>query len=85
MPIPLTQTMMRQAAGLGPDWDVIWMDRNGVEDVLHVCGTLEGRTTDPSEWTRVEYVPAPTPGIEVARCSRCRLAWVRAAVPPHSC
>ena len=75
----MTQTMMPQAAGLRPDWNVIWIDGNGLEDVVHLCVTPEGATTDPSGWTRLEYVPTPTPGIEAAWCTRCRLAFLRAA------
>ncbi len=75
----MTQTEMRQATGLGPDWQLIWEGEHVLPSVEHICAGLYGPGgTYRSQYVRLEYVPVETVGIEVARCGRCRLAWVRA-------
>jgi hypothetical protein len=76
----MTQAEMHQATGLGPDWQIIWEARHALPDVEHLCGGLYGPGgTYVSEHMRLRYEATGTPGIEAAKCDRCRIAWVRAA------
>ncbi len=75
----MTQAEMHQAAGLGPDWHVMWSGADPFDTMQHLCGSLTGPGgTHHSDWVQLPYAPTATPGIEVARCERCRAAWVRA-------
>ncbi len=75
----MTQVEMRRATGLGPEWQVIWEGQHALPSVQHICAGLYGLGgTYVSEYVTVTYPPTGTPGIEAARCERCRVAWVRA-------
>ncbi len=46
----MTQEGMRQAAGLGPRWQLIWEGRHALPSVQHICAGLYGRDgTDASK------------------------------------
>ncbi len=75
----MTQDEMRRATGLGPDWRLIWCGTDLFPVVHYLCEGLPGPGgTDESEWVRLRYSPTATPGIEVAKCERCRITTVRA-------
>jgi len=70
---------MLRATGLGPEWQVIRTGCNALRDLEHLCGGLHGPgEAHVSEYVRLRYETTGTPGIEAARCERCREAWVRA-------
>ena len=78
-PKPLTPAQMREAAGLGPEWQVIWAGADPFADHEHLCGGPYGPGgTHTSGWARMPYAPTGTPGLQVAKCERCRMASVRA-------
>jgi len=78
-PKSLTQDQMREAAGVGPEWQVIWAGPDPLAEHEHLCGGLYGPGgTYRSEWARVPYTPTGRPGVQAAKCERCRIAWVRA-------
>ena len=78
-PRPLTAEEMRQALNFGPEWQVIWMGADPLDAFDHDCGGPCGPDgTYVSEWVRLPYIPTSTPGVQAARCERCRMAWVRA-------
>lgn len=80
-PKPLTQAQMRDATGLGQNWQVIWAGQDAVAEREHLCTGLPGpEGTYRSEWVRVRYTSTGSPGIQAARCERCRTAWVRAVI-----
>jgi hypothetical protein len=74
----MTLTEIRQAAGAGPDWEVVWAGPDPLDPMLHLCtGLSEREGTFRAEWVNLLYVPTGAPGIEVARCEKCRIAYVR--------
>ena len=78
---------MRRATGVSPEWRLIWRGADPPWTVLHHCGHSGlGDTEVSAAWT-LPYTP--TPGVEAARCERCRSAWVRTSTrrldgPPRS-
>ena len=69
---------MRRATGMGPEWRLIWAGADPPWTVLHHCGAHSGPgDTELSAAWALPYTPTPTPGVESARCERCRTAWVR--------
>ena len=81
-PKPLTQAQMREATGLGPEWRLTWLGPAPVDEREHLCSAPTGpEGTYRGEWVRVRYVATRTPGVQVAKCERCRTAWVRAVRP----
>ena len=78
-PKPLTQAEMYQATGLGPEWELIWEDPAPGAERDHLCGVPTGaESAYRGEWVRVPYAATGTPGVQAAKCERCRIAWVRA-------
>jgi hypothetical protein len=79
-PKPLTQAQMREATGLGAEWQLIWAGPDPFAENEHLCTGLYGPGgTYRSEWVRVRYEPTGTAGVQAAKCERCKIAWVRAA------
>jgi hypothetical protein len=79
-PKSLSLDQMRAAAGVGPEWEVIWMSAERVDVLQHLCACIYGPGgTYRSEWVRVPYAATGTPGVQAAKCERCRVAWVRAS------
>ncbi len=79
----MTADEMRRAAGLGPGWDVIWTGADPQDAVPHLCAGLYGRgETFEKAGVDLRYEPTPTPGVEVAKCEWCGIAWVRAGAAP---
>lgn len=75
----MTLAQMREATRLGLDWMVIWAGADPVGVREHLCGGLPGSgDAYRSEWVRVRYAPTDTPGVQAAKCERCRTAWLRA-------
>ncbi len=69
---------MRGALGLGPARQVIWTGADPLPTVQHLCGGLYGPGgTYVSEYVTLTSAPTSMPGMEAARCERCRVAWVR--------
>jgi len=78
-PRPLTQAQMREATGVGPEWQVIWTGADPLADHEHLCTGLYGPGgTYRSEWARAPDAPTGILGVQAAKCERCRIAWVRA-------
>ena len=78
-PKPLTQAQMRQVTDLSPEWLIIWAGADVFPEHEHLCTSPPGPGgTHRSEWVRVRYAPTGTPGVQAAKCGRCRVAWVRA-------
>lgn len=78
----MTQEEMRRAAGLEPSWEVLWTGAARPDAVQHLCeGLFNLRGCYEDSWVHLPYQAAATPGLEVAKCQRCRAAWVRAATP----
>jgi len=76
----MTQDELRTAAGLEPSWEVIWTGTARPDAVQHLCeGLFILCGSYEAAWIRLPYQAAPSPGLEVAKCQRCRAAWVRAA------
>ncbi len=62
------------------EWSLIWTGADPLPTVQHLCSGLYGPVeTNVSEYVTLTYAPTSTPGMEAARCERCRVAWVRAA------
>ena len=71
---------MRQALGVGREWRVIWQGHAPFDTASHLCAGLAGPPgAYQSEWVNLLYAPTATPGVEAARCARCRTAWLRRA------
>ncbi len=69
---------IRQDAGIGPDWQVIWTGAVAGESLAHLCpGVPASGVTDQTGRVRLRYTATAIPGVEVAKCQRCRIAWVR--------
>lgn len=78
----MTPEEMGQATGLGPDWRLLWMDADHRRSVPHICWRPDGPGgSDTYRVLPLAYAPTAMPGVEVATCGRCRMAWVRAAKP----
>ncbi len=76
--MPMTPEEMREATGLGPEWDLIWAGADRLDAMQHLCVAFPGpEGTYHSAWVRLPYEPTATPGVAVAKCARCRIAWVR--------
>ncbi len=74
----MTQDEMRPAHGVGPEWSLVWCAADPLRAVEHWCVGLYGPGgTYTSETVMLPYRATQTPGIEAARCERCRVAWVR--------
>ena len=72
----MTADEVRQAAGLGTYWQVIWNGPDPNAAVRHHSrGLYAPGGTYAAEWVQIPYAPTGTPGLEVARCERCRIAW----------
>ncbi len=77
-PKPLTLAEMHDAAGLGPEWNVIWTGADPVAEREHYCGSLTApEGTARGDWVRIRYAPTGTRGVQAAKCVRCQTAWVR--------
>jgi hypothetical protein len=75
----MTPAEMRAALNFGPEWQVIWMGADPRDAFDHDCGGLYGPGgTYVSEWVHLPYLATHTPGVQAARCERCRIAWVPA-------
>ncbi len=75
----MTPEEMRQATGLGPEWELIWAGADPSEVVPHLCAGLYGRGKSfEGAWVNLRYEPTATPGIEAAKCELCGTAYVRA-------
>lgn len=73
----MTPEEMRRATGPGRRWLLVWMGAHAPPDVEHLCGILYAPDgTYVSECRRLAFEPPAAPGIEVAKCARCRVAWV---------
>ncbi len=60
-------------------FSILWAGANPLQILEHLCGGLYGPGgTYVSEYVTLTYAPTSTPGLEAARCDRCRAAWVRA-------
>ncbi len=78
----MTQDEMRAALHVGPDWSLVWRGPDPLRAVEHWCAGLYGIGGTPtSETVMLRYEATDTPGIEAARCERCRVAWVRSGKP----
>jgi hypothetical protein len=74
----MTLAELRQAAGVAPDWEVVWAGPDPLDPMLHLCtGHSEREGTFRGEWVTLPYIPTGAPGIEVARCEKCRIAYLR--------
>lgn len=69
----MTRHEMPCAKNVGPEWG------DPLLDVEHWCSGLHGPgRTYPTDPVSLNYVlTTRAAGIEVARCERCREAWVR--------
>lgn len=76
--------LIRRAARLGPDWQVIWTAAVAPTSMEHLCAGSAG-TADSyhGQRVRLRYAPTAIPGVEVAKCTHCHLAWVRAVGGQH--
>ncbi len=71
--------VIRQAAGIGPDWEVIFTAVAAGASLEHLCAGPAGPADMyHGERVRLRFTPTPIPGVEVAKCRSCRIAWVRA-------
>ncbi len=74
----MTQGEMCAALQVDPEWSVLWSGADRLRAVEHWCVGLYGPGgTYTSETVLLPYRATETPGIEAARCERCRVAWVR--------
>ena len=70
---------IRQAAGIEPDWQVIWTGAAAGQSLAHLCPKVTApATTDPTGRVHLPFALTAAPGIEVAKCGHCRVAWIRA-------
>ena len=75
----MTHDEMHKALVVGADWQAIWSGADPSDTVEHLCTGLYSPGGDVQERrARLRYAVTACPGIEVARCGRCRIAWVRA-------
>ena len=71
--------LIRRAARLDSDWQVIWTAVAAPTSMEHLCAGPVGRADSyHGQRVRLRYVPTAIPGVEVAKCAHCHLAWVRA-------
>ena len=74
-PTPIGSDASYQAAGIGPDSEVIWAGADPFDPTPQLCAGLTGRGgTDHSQWVPPPHSPTVRPGAEGAACARCHTA-----------
>ncbi len=80
----MTLAEIRQAVGVGPEWEVIWTGADPLDPMLHLC-TERSERDGPfrARWVSLPYALIAPSGLEVARCEHCHIAYVcrRAVIP----